>query len=252
MARLVSYARLAGCLAILALLVPAAALGGDRSPPSPAEVVELFDAVDAGRIETRIIPRDSTTCRLMLTNKTDQPLTVRLPAVFAAVPVLAQFGDIGQQANRQSSPQPLGLSPMQNNGNNRGGPFNVGNQRNNQNLFGPMFNIPPERVVGVKIPAACLQHGLATPRASMPYEIKPLGAVTSTPGVAELCAMLSDGTTPQRVVQLAVWHVNNGVEWRTLAADSPREAAAAKKLAAKVLEEVRLREAASPANLSSN
>ena len=86
-------------------------------------------------------------------------------------------------------------------------------------MFGrPMFNIPPEKVVKVKLPAVCLDHGHPNPRAAIPYEIKPLADCTTKPGIAELCTMLGRSELDQRVVQLAAWHINNGVSWKDLAA----------------------------------
>ena len=60
-----------------------------------AERVGLFDGMDDGRIETKFIPRDSTGGFVLVTNKSDQPLTVELPDAFVAVQVLKQFGGGG-------------------------------------------------------------------------------------------------------------------------------------------------------------
>ena len=77
---------------------------------------ELFAAIDSGQIEVKVYPRDSRQVRLVVTNKTTQPLSIAMPEAFAAVPVLAQMGfmggppAVGTNSKRSSSkePQPLG------------------------------------------------------------------------------------------------------------------------------------------------
>ena len=46
--------------------------------------------MEKGQIAVKLIPKDSTQCRVLIENKTDKPLTVKLPETFAGVPVLAQ------------------------------------------------------------------------------------------------------------------------------------------------------------------
>ena len=59
------------------------------------ESIEMFQAIEDGQIEVRLIPRNSTEANVLIENKTEQPLNVELPAAFAGVPVLAQFGGMG-------------------------------------------------------------------------------------------------------------------------------------------------------------
>ena len=54
--------------------------------------MELFAGIEQQQLEVQLIPRDASQCRLLISNKTDQPLSVKLPEAFAGVPVLAQFG----------------------------------------------------------------------------------------------------------------------------------------------------------------
>ena len=71
--------------------------GAVFSPPAKAcktlelepVVVEFFAAIESGQVEATVIPRDSKKVTLQLKNKSDQPLTIRLPDAFAAVPVQA-------------------------------------------------------------------------------------------------------------------------------------------------------------------
>ena len=68
---------------------------GERAAPADAETVEMFSAIDQGQLEVKLIPKDSTLCNVLIENKTDKPLTVRLPDAFAGVPVMAQMGGLG-------------------------------------------------------------------------------------------------------------------------------------------------------------
>jgi hypothetical protein len=51
------------------------------------EPVELFAGVKKGKLEMKFIARSDRAARLLLTNKTKQPVKVRLPEAFAGVPV---------------------------------------------------------------------------------------------------------------------------------------------------------------------
>lgn len=208
------------------LCCPLSVTAAEPDSAASGEPLGLFAAVEQGRLEARLIAKDSKRCNLLLKNLSDVPLSVELPTAFAGVPVLAQWQGIGNNGNNgNNAPQQLGvgvgpqrnrrMNPMMNlPGQNRQGP-NLGNPP----LFGrPMFNIPPEKVLKLRLPAVCLDHGHPNPRAAIPYEIKPLSDCTKKPGIAELCAMLGRKELDQRVVQLAAWHINNGVSWKDLAA----------------------------------
>jgi hypothetical protein len=199
----------------------AAERNADRRPP-PDEVVDVFSAIDKGQLQVRLVPRDSAQCRVLLRNKMDRPLHVRLPEAFAGVPVLAQPLD-GLKRNQSNAPQPLGIGPGQN-GLINPGMWNLGNPNRNPNprgpnmpLPGPMFNIAPEGVARLKFASVCLEHGRPNPRPKFRYEMRPIGEVTQKAGVAEICAMLGQGKIRQRVAQLAAWHLNNDMSWRELA-----------------------------------
>ncbi len=55
----------------------------------------LFEAMDAGQVDVKIIPRDATEANVLIRNLTDQPIELRLPKAFASVPIQAQFGGGG-------------------------------------------------------------------------------------------------------------------------------------------------------------
>src|SRR5688500_10253445 len=57
-----------------------------------ANIVELFAGIEAGQIEVHVFPKDAAGGNITVKNKTDKPLTIKLPPAFAGVPVLAQLG----------------------------------------------------------------------------------------------------------------------------------------------------------------
>lgn len=250
---------LAAVLVAPALLAASEPIKGVR-PFSPYDqTVKIFSAVEAGQLEVRLIARNSTDCRVLITNKTDRPLNVSVPAALAGVPVLAQNlpdfmnNDGGQPSGNSNSPQRLGI----------GNPFSAGGQGNPpmSNMqdgqqqqrpnapFAP-FNVAPEAVAQLRLAAVCLDPGKPNPRPAAPYELRPLESVSEEPGVAELCVMLGQGEVSQKAAQAAAWHLNNHLSWDQLRAKrlkltylpvgrpmfTKRELAEAEQAAAKAVE----------------
>lgn len=198
---------------------------------SQDETVEVFSAIEGGKLDVKLIPKDSTQCRVLITNKTDKPLNVSMPDAFAGEPVLAQFqfppGNFNNRNNQNNAPQGLGIGNRFGN-NFQGNQGNQGNQFFNMqgggNNLGPgqvpnfaPFNIAPEKVAQLTLTSVCLDHGKPDPRPKMPYEIKPISGVTDKAEVGELCRMLARGQVSQRAAQAAAWHLNNDMSWERLA-----------------------------------
>ncbi|HVX64396.1 MAG TPA: hypothetical protein VHC19_27480 [Pirellulales bacterium] len=193
---------------------------GEYNPED--ETVEMFDAMNAGQIEVKLIPKDSTQGRVFVKNKTKRPLNVKLPEAFAAAPILAQAGGQGMGGG-------MGGGGM-GGGGMGGGFFNVpggGGFMNGPGMGGGFingpggagggfFNVPPEKEENFKVPCMCLEHGKAEPRASMTYKVQPIETFTDKPGVAELCRLLGYGKISQRAAQVAAWHLNNDMSWEEL------------------------------------
>jgi hypothetical protein len=209
---------------------------------SEDETVELFAGIEQGKLEARMIPKDSTECRIFITNKTDEPLNVSLPGALAGAPVLAQFapgnfqpgmqpfpGNQPFAGNQNNAPQQLGIGNPFGNVPGMGNPgnqfFNVPGANNNaipgmgrrrQPNFAP-FNIAPENVAQLRLRCVCLEYGKPNPRPRMDYEIKPIESVSEKPEVRELCRMLGHGLVSQRGAQAAAWHLANDMSWEKLA-----------------------------------
>lgn len=279
-----------GLLAIGILLTPCAGLAEEQPTP---ETVQFFEAMAGGQISVKVIAKSSCEANVMVTNTSGKPLSVKMPEALAARPVLAQFGQqFGQpprgnnnfppaaNAPDNKTPQTIGMgfpqlfgpnnmmqqnNFMQNNRmqNNPLFPNNRQNGRNN-NMFPPgLFNIAPEQTVKLEATAVCLNHGNPNPRAAIPYEIKPLADVTDKPGVAQVCALLSDPKTDRTQVQLAAWNLANDMSWdkirairyRSMAGFQPRYTEktleASKKIAEKALKDAEeAKKANSPAKTS--
>lgn len=210
-------------VAVAMIVVGLSAAGGWSAwaaPPSVPEGVDMFAAIERGELDVKLIPKNANEARIVLTNKTKAPLTVRLPDAFAGVPaVRAQFGfgqNMGFGQNRGMVP---GNGVANNNMNQAvGGPGKPNGRNGNNPPVRGFFNLPPEKSGDFKVATVCLEHGKKDPRTSVPYEILPIERVVASPAVRELCRMLSDDETDQRAAQAAVWHLANGLTWEQLAA----------------------------------
>jgi hypothetical protein len=197
------------------------AIGGElfaAAPPAAAEAGDLFAALKSGDVEAKVVARDQHHVRVFLKNPSKRPLSVKLPEVLAARPVLAQNNFFNPQGNgpsfnsTTSSQQPAQAV---------GGPMSTGSSRGFGN--GP-FNIPPESVREIKIDAVCLEHGKPNPKNTMPYELVKLEEVCKEPAVESLLIRYGQGGLDRDVVQAAAWNLANGLSWDKLAAMSEQVA----------------------------
>ena len=196
-------------------------------PDAVSETVEMFSAMETGQIDVKLIPRDATRCRVLITNKTDKPLTVQLPDAFAGVPVLAQFGgDVGAMAGGAMGGGGGGGGRSGSSGSGGSQGFGGGMGGMGGGMMGGMggmggmgmMNIAPEKVGKLQVVTVCLEHGKKDPRPQIDYVIKPIDQFTNKTQVHELCRMLGNGVVSQRAAQVAAWHLNNNMSWQELAA----------------------------------
>lgn len=213
-------------LAAIALIVATGPLADaarpkNRNTDAPAVEVEFFAAVDAGQVEAKFIPKDSTQARLLIENKTDQPLSVRLPEAFAGRPIVAQggfggggggFGGGGGGGGAQAGGGGFGGGGG---GGLGGGGFGGG---------GGGFNIAPEQIGKLRVPLVCLEHGKAEPRPAIPFEIVPLDEFSTDTRLHHLIKLFAAGNIDQRAAQAATWHITDEMSWQTLAEKEYRRA----------------------------
>ena len=210
--------RLASCafsliaFALVCIPLPQAS-AADPTPTRSAgegvnrDALDLFDAISAEKIDAKLILKDETAGRLVVTNKTRQPLTIRLPEAFAGVPVLAQFNFPNNFPNNNNN------SRNSNNSNQ-----SVGGGTNGYGNNGGLMSIEPEKAVKIKVVAVCLEHGKREPNQYVAYEIQPLDRYTSDARLTEVVRALGRGDLDQKSAQAAAWHLANGLSWKQLAA----------------------------------
>jgi len=228
---------------VLALAVaPAMARAESKQKLKAADfqTVEMFSAIKSGEIEVQFIPKNSTTANVLIRNKTDKPLSVSLPAAFAGVPVLAQFGAGGGLAGGGAGGAGLGGGGLGGGGlggggggQGLGGGFGGGGGGLGGGGFGGggfggggfgggggggFFNVAPDKVGKISVDTLCLEHGKPDPNPRMKYEIRPIDTFTKDNRVIELCKMLARGEVPQNAAQAAAWNMTNGLTWQELAA----------------------------------
>lgn len=170
--------------------------------------VEMFTAMKQGQLDVRLIPKDAKITTVILTNKTDQPLRIKLPEAFAGVPVLAQVGDNddgGGGGGNSNSNQSLG-----------GGMGMGGMGMGGMGMGGGFFNIRPGKVRRFKVATVCLEHGKDDPNPRIPYEIQPIESVTEDATVIQICKMLGRREVSQQVAQAAAWHLTDDLSWPEL------------------------------------
>ena len=173
-------------LSLAAVAAQARDAGAPKQPTGrPAvEVHDVLDAETAGLVTVKFIPNDSRSAQVLVTNKSNKPLTLKMPAAYAGVPVLGQMGGMG------------------------GGMGGMG---------GGAFSVPPEKTKVLKITTVCLEHGKKEPSSRMAYKLVALDTFSTDPKLQAILASMGRGELSQKVAQAATWHVANGLSWDQLA-----------------------------------
>ncbi len=183
------------------------------SPITAEDVVQeqlVFDAVRAGDVEVRVVPRDAHQVTVLVHNTTSRPVRIRLPGVLAAVPVLPEPGSTSSRRPQQQT-QALGIghsSPSLARKTSK-------STRSVPEVHrGGVFSVPPGKVVRKTLKSVCLQYGIPEPGPRNKYKLAPIDEVVSNDQVSRLLGYLTPAN--QRVVQLAAWHLNNKMSWEQL------------------------------------
>ena len=199
-----------------------------------AKQVELFSAMEEGTIEVKLVPKDSTGGSLFVANKTKEPLTVQMPAGFAAVPISAQFGGgmggmgggmggmgggmggMGGQQQSMGGGMGGGMGGMGGGmGGMGGGMGGMGGGMGG--MGGGFFSIPAEKTVRVPFTSVCLNHGLNEPTPRTKYTVMPVDKYTKDPVLQSLIFMVGTGKLDQHSAQAATWHITDNMSWQQLA-----------------------------------
>jgi hypothetical protein len=209
---------------ITASCVAAAADRAKNKPPADQRDVELFAAMKDGDIAVRLIPKNVREANVLIENKGDKPLHIRLPDAAAGVPVLAQMGGMGRQGmgGMGGGMGGMGGGGQQGMGMGMGGGMGgmgggMGGMGGGMGGMGGFMNVDPGKVGKFKVATVCLEHGKQDPTPHAAYELRPIESFTQNPQVIELCKMLGRGEVPQNVAQAATWHLTDGLTWEQLA-----------------------------------
>lgn len=227
MARSIAVALCA--VALVASMLPAVARepvrrgrsrGVNASAPaaSPAQTAELFAAEAEGLVAVRYIPNDSRSAQVIITNKTSKPLSLRLPAAFAGVPVLAQMG-MGGGAAAGFGAGGIGGGPQATGGGLGGQGMNGMGGGGVGGAGGGAFSIPPQKTRLIRVTTVCLEHGKPEPSSRHPYKLAAVESFSTDPTLAVVLESLGRGELSQKVAQAAAWNLSNGLSWEQLAAE---------------------------------
>lgn len=176
-----------------------------------AEKVDMFEGMKNGSLDVKLVHKNSLSGNMLVENKTDKPLTVKLPDAFVGVHVLKQVGGgIGGGGGGAG-----GGGGGQSSGGGGGGQQGGGQQGGGGAGF---FSVPPHRVVRVPFKSVCLEHGKAEPRAKMNYRPIPVEKFSKNPVLKTLLRMVASGRIDPKSAQAAAWNLSNDMSWRQLAA----------------------------------
>ncbi|WP_145081134.1 hypothetical protein [Aureliella helgolandensis] len=209
------------------------------------EAMELFQAIDAGKVEVQFIPKDASQATVIIRNKGKEPLNVELPRAFGAVHVVGQFGGgmggmgggmggmgggmggmgggMGGMGGGMGGGGGQGMGGGMGGmgggmGGMGGGMGGMGGGMGGMGGMGGggMFRVEPDKAAKLKVPCVCLEHGKIDPNPRMKYKIVPIEQINNDPKVTKLCELLGAGKVPQNTAQAAAWHMANGLSWDEL------------------------------------
>lgn len=213
-------------LAVLTCCVTAQAERLDRQPAekSAEQVIGVFDAIEAGTVEAQLIPLSAAKVNVVFKNLSDKPVTIQMPAAFAAVPVLAQMGGMGGgmggggmggggMGGGGGGGQAMGGGGGMGGGGMGGGGMGGGGMGGG----GGMFNVPAGKTKKASFQTVCLEHGKPDPVPKMKYKMVPLASVTKDENIRQLCEALGNKLVSQNVAQAAAWHMTDDLSWNELA-----------------------------------
>ncbi|MDR1958117.1 MAG: hypothetical protein LBQ54_03575 [Planctomycetaceae bacterium] len=190
-----------------------------KAEESVPEKLGLFSAIEQGKVEVKVVAKNSLQSKLIVTNKTKTPLRVDLPSSFALVPVLAQdfmggSGGVSGTSSRSSTSR----SSTSSSGSQSTGSGYGSSSGNRSSSGSNNWSLLPEKTIQETVRTVCLEHGKKEPSPRTHYAIRPITDVTDNRAVHLLCEKVGVGEVDQNSAQAAVWHLNSEVSWEELAA----------------------------------
>jgi hypothetical protein len=233
-----------GLLSSCVLLVAVAQVVGAGKAPMKtlqydpaAEKMEMFAAIDAGKLSVRVAARDVEGGEMYFENLSAKPLTVVLPEAFAMVHVLKQFGGGGFGGGGMGGGGGFGgggggFGGGQGGGQGGGGGFGGGGMGGGGFGGGGMggggfggggmgggagfFSIPPERVAEVPYHTVCLNYGKPDPAPGMIYKVVRVEQYTQDKVLQEAIRIVAKGGLNYQIAQAATWHITDKMSWDEL------------------------------------
>jgi len=184
----------------------------ERSLATSGSAPDIFEAEDQGLVSLRYIPNDARSAQVIVVNLSRRPLTLRMPAGFAGVPVLAQMGMGGGGGGARGGFGAGGIG-------GGGGQATGGGMGGGGMGGGGAFAIPPQKTRVLRVTTVCLEHGKPEPSPRYPYKLSAIDSFSTDPKLAVVLEGLGRGALPQKVAQAAAWHLSSGLSWERLAAE---------------------------------
>ncbi len=210
------------------LIATASGKKAGKAKEEPGIEVELFRAIADKQLDVEYVAKDATQANLIFRNQSSEPLNIKLPETFGAVPVLEQrMGGMGGMGGGgmggMGGMGGGGMGGMGGGGQGMGGGMMGGGGGMDMGGMGGMgggmgmFRVEADKPRKMTVATVCLEHGKLDPNPRMKYKVVPLAAVNADPKIAELCKLLSQGKVSQNAAQAAAWHMANGLSWQELA-----------------------------------
>ncbi|QDT34244.1 hypothetical protein [Thalassoglobus polymorphus] len=177
-----------------------------------AKQVELFAGMESGEIKAKPIAKDALSGKLLLTNETDEPISVKMPQGFIVSP-LAQFGGGGGGYGGGGQGGGQGGGGQQQGGGGTGG--QQGGQQGGGG--GGFFSIPAKKTLSVPYVSVCLEYGKIDPHPRSEYIVRPSTKFSDDPVLLTLIDMVGTGKLNPAAAQAAAWHLSSGMSWQELA-----------------------------------
>lgn len=180
-----------------------------------APQIGLFEGMEEGAIEVKMIPKNAQGGNLIVANKSDGPISVELPPGFVGVPIHAQGESYGGGGGGAGGGAGGGQQAV---GGGAGGGAGGGGLGGGSGGGGGFFSIPPEKSVLVPYGSVCLEHGKHEPRPRSNYKLVSIEEYTEDATLQELIKLVGTGKIHPNIAQPAAWHLANDMTWRELAA----------------------------------
>ena len=186
----------------------------DEASAALVGVVPMFDGMETGTLEARLIMKDAMRGKLIVKNVTDEDVTVAIPVAYGGKHTSAQFGGGGLGGGGLGGGGGGGQTTGGGGGGLGGGGFGGGGLGGDPGGF---FSISAGKSLSVPYKSVCLEHGKPEPKSYMAYTPVPLDDVAENETLKAFIRGVADSRQSTPAMQAAAWHLT-GMSWAELAA----------------------------------